>query len=32
MEKYKVLLQSENIDYVEVNESLINDYLKMINL
>lgn len=31
MEKYKVLLQSENIDYVEVNESLINDYLKMIN-
>lgn len=29
--KYKVLLQSENINYVEVNESLIDDYLLMVN-
>jgi len=29
--KYKVLLKSENIDYVEINEILINDYLIMVN-
>ena len=27
----KVLLKSENIDYIEVNENLIDDYLLMVN-
>lgn len=27
----KIILQSENIDYVEVNENLIDDYLLMVN-
>lgn len=31
MQKYKVILQSENIDYVELNIDLINDYLLMVN-
>jgi len=29
--KYKILFQSKNIDYVEVNPNLINDYLIMVN-
>lgn len=31
MEKYKIIFDSLNIDFVEVNNDLINDYLLMIN-
>ncbi|MBE6160322.1 MAG: GNAT family N-acetyltransferase [Lactobacillales bacterium] len=31
MNNYNTKLQSENIDYVEVNENLIDDYLLMVN-
>jgi len=29
MEKYKIIFESENIYYIQMSESLMNDYLKM---
>lgn len=31
MSKYNIILQSENIDYVKINNELIDDYLIMVN-
>lgn len=31
MEKYEIILESENIYYVKVNKDLIDEYLKMVN-
>ena len=31
MEKYKIIFESENIYYIQMSESLMNDYLKMYN-
>ena len=31
MSDFKIIFESENIYYIQVNELLINDYLKMIN-
>lgn len=31
MDKYEIIFESENILYIKINESLINDYLIMVN-
>lgn len=31
MNNYEIIFESENILYIKINESLINDYLIMVN-